>query len=401
MALGGKTVRNTTRLSIAALAAIALPLAAQAADQRVRVVRRAAAPVVAPFNWTGVYIGASGGQLRGGSDDWVSATPLFCNNPPLVNFVPFAGAAQVAAQALNTLPIGAELRFPNNVPGFENPTAVSGCYPLPARQGVDGNPITRFTVVTPGGLAPVLIASQGSIPTTAINNSLRAPLYGFQAGYNHQFLQRFVGGFEADFHFARGASDLNSLTGTQSIPVVATPNGPSFQGNSITSNFAASETMRYFGTLRARLGWLPWHPVLIYATGGLAYARITSTAVVTQTINGPCGGNGFPPFNFVFVYTCAVSPAFGESTHWRAGITYGGGIEVALGARWSIKGEYLYYKLGGNRTYDLTPLTATTNGATPFFTTGVTATTGNFNGSRWVVGINYNFGAPASTIERP
>jgi len=66
----------------------------------------------------------------------------------------------------------------------------------------------------------------------------------------------------------------------------------------------------------------------------------------------------------------------------------------------SIKGEYLYYKLG-NWTYDLTPLTATTNGATPFFATGVTATTRNFNGSRWVIGLNYNFGAPASAIDRP
>jgi outer membrane immunogenic protein len=165
----------------------------------------------------------------------------------------------------------------------------------------------------------------------------------------------------------------------------------------MATNFAASETMRYFGTLRARLGWLPWDPVLIYATGGLAYARITSTTVVTQTILGPCGGTtvGAVTTNG----TCAVSPAFGESTNLRAGITYGGGIEVALGARWSIKGEYLYYKLG-NWTYDVTPLTATTNGATPFFTTGVTATTRNFNGTRWVVGINYNFGAPASAIDR-
>jgi outer membrane immunogenic protein len=161
----------------------------------------------------------------------------------------------------------------------------------------------------------------------------------------------FVAGFEADFYVARGSSDLtlNSLTG---ISVV-----PGFPNNSIFTNFAASETMQYFGTLRARLGWLPWDPVLIYATGGLAYARITSTTVVTQTILGPCGGTtvGAVTTNG----TCAVSPAFGESTNWRAGITYGGGIEVALGARWSIKGEYLYYKLG-NWTYDVTPLTATT-----------------------------------------
>ena len=77
-------MRNTTFLSIASAAAIALPLAAQAADQAVPV--RRAAPVVQTFSWTGVYIGASGGQVRGGSDDWLSATPLTCNNPPLGNF---------------------------------------------------------------------------------------------------------------------------------------------------------------------------------------------------------------------------------------------------------------------------------------------------------------------------
>jgi opacity protein-like surface antigen len=134
---------------------------------------------------------------------------------------------------------------------------------------------------------------------------------------------------------------------------------------------------------------------------------ITSTTVVTQSILGPCGGSFFITSNPQDPTTfspptgnlCTVSPAFGESTNWRAGITYGGGVEIALGGRFSIKGEFLYYKLG-NWTYDLTPLTATTNGATPFFTTGVTATTRNFNGTRWVVGINYNFGAPDSAIDR-
>src|SRR5262249_40463096 len=181
----------------------------------------------------------------------------------------------------------------------------------------------------------------------------------------------------------------NGLT-VDGVPVTATFGGTS----TITTNFAASQEMRYFGTLRARLGWLPWDPVLIYATGGLAYARITSTTVVTQQILGTCGVPGTGAAG-----TCAISPAFGTSTNWRAGITYGGGIEVALGGGVSLKGEYLYYSFG-SWTYDLTPLTATTAGSIPFFTTGVTATTRNFNGSRWVVGLNYNFGAPDYALDR-
>lgn len=112
----GENVRNFIRLSIAA-AAIALPLAAQAAD--VGVARRTTtfAPV---FSWTGVYIGASGGQVRGGSDDWVSATPQFCNNPPLI--APFVTAASSAA--VNNL-LGTEIT------GGTGGTGVAGCYPTP------------------------------------------------------------------------------------------------------------------------------------------------------------------------------------------------------------------------------------------------------------------------------
>ena len=72
-------MRNTTLLSIASAAAIALPFAAQAADQAVPF-RRAAPVVVQTFNWTGVYIGAYGGQVTEGSNDHLSGQPLFCNS---------------------------------------------------------------------------------------------------------------------------------------------------------------------------------------------------------------------------------------------------------------------------------------------------------------------------------
>src|SRR5437870_670943 len=81
-----------------------------------------------------------------------------------------------------------------------------------------------------------------------------------------------------------------------------------------------------------------------------------------------------------------AAPARLDNRSRRAGVTAGGGVEVALGARWSIKGEYLYYNFG-NWSYDLTQNTVTSVPApgttAPFFTTGITATTRNFNGSRW------------------
>src|SRR6476660_1532796 len=116
-------MRNTALLSMAAAGAMVLPLAAQAADMPVR----RAAPVVETFSWTGVYIGASGGQLRGGSDDWVSATPLSCNNPPLS----FSGPSGPANNVSAIVASNAASFFGNEIASSTG-TGVGGCYPTPA-----------------------------------------------------------------------------------------------------------------------------------------------------------------------------------------------------------------------------------------------------------------------------
>ena len=81
---------------------MALPFAAQAAD--VGVARRTTTFTPA-FSWTGVYIGASGGQVRGGSQNWITGIPLTCNNSSVVGLsslsvdtlVPGTSAADLAA----------------------------------------------------------------------------------------------------------------------------------------------------------------------------------------------------------------------------------------------------------------------------------------------------------------
>src|SRR5262245_18561006 len=89
-------MRNIAVLSIALAGAIALPFAAQAAD--IGVARRTTmfAPV---FSWTGVYIGASGGQVRGAASNFVSGIPLTCNNPPFSVTGTGAGKATVTGPA--------------------------------------------------------------------------------------------------------------------------------------------------------------------------------------------------------------------------------------------------------------------------------------------------------------
>jgi opacity protein-like surface antigen len=146
--------------------------------------------------------------------------------------------------------------------------------------------------------------------------------------------------------------------------------------------------------------------VLIYATGGLAFGKVSSTSFLAQQwIAAPAVGGVFAN-----VGTCclAFNPTLQSADNWRAGVTFGGGIEVALGARLSIKGEYLYYNFG-NWTYDmpqvigtLIPPSITGSGGTgvPLSATAITATTRNFTGNRWVVGLNYNFGAPYEALDR-
>jgi outer membrane immunogenic protein len=353
-------MRNIARLILASAAAIALPLATQAADLPVR----RAAPVAAPFNWTGVYIGISAGEIRHGSDDHLVGTPLLCNPAAFPGSPQFTGLA-----------------FP--IP----PSCDNGA---------------------PGVGSPSLFAQVQSIPEV-VSVSGRSPMWGGQVGYNHQFY-RFVAGFEADFHATR--TDGTFTVAGAPTPVPWTPGGDSFvSANPLTccnytSQAFVEERMRQFGTLRARLGWLPWDPVLIYATAGLAYAHISSTALVQQQYNVKNNPGDIPALN-----SCCqiISPAFATSDNWRAGVTVGGGIEIALGARLSVKADYLYYKLG-NWTYDLTQLTAVNIGPSPFVdfnpvgatatVVAVNATTRNFNGSRWVVGLNYNFGAPDYALDR-
>jgi outer membrane immunogenic protein len=80
--------------------------------------------------------------------------------------------------------------------------------------------------------------------------------------------------------------------------------------------FACEVQLRYFGTLRGRLGYAMGQS-LPYITGGMAY-----------------GG------------TSVSSLFFGTTQNdTRIGWTAGGGIEHALQGGWSVKAEYLYYEL--------------------------------------------------------
>lgn len=223
------------------------------------------------------------------------------------------------------------------------------------------NPATGGCLPAPG---PVATASANAVPF--LDTNPQGGLVGLQLGYNRQFGQ-WVAGIETDISWTNiEGSDSQSIT----APVVGFPN------NSITGTATAEQRLEYFGTLRGRLGFLPLNSLLVYATGGLAYGRVTSDWTLTQTINGPCSG------------PCVVAPATSSAGSWRAGWTIGGGLEYAFAPRWSLKGEYLYYDLGSENFSSTINATA---GAAAFWTTAFNSSA-DFKGSIVRVGLNYKFG---------
>lgn len=122
-------------------------------------------------------------------------------------------------------------------------------------------------------------------------------------------------------------------------------------GNPVFFNASHTEhvdvTQRWFATARVRAGFTPWERVLIYATGGVAWANFQSnTAVAFAT--------GANPFATVFSGATHVGSASTNQVGWVAG----GGAEWALTNNWSVKAEYLYLRFDGF-SY-ASPLTAAT-----------------------------------------
>lgn len=138
-----------------------------------------------------------------------------------------------------------------------------------------------------------------------------APAGGFGGttfGYNWQFDPSWVVGVEADFAYGR-IQDSVDLAFRE--PFFAT---------------SLRSRLDYFGTVRGRIGWTSGN-LLIYGTGGFAWGHNE------LTLDVPLLGG--------------TSSLFDEHTH--TGWTAGGGFEWAVNRNWSIKAEYLYVDLSGER----------------------------------------------------
>jgi outer membrane immunogenic protein len=162
------------------------------------------------------------------------------------------------------------------------------------------------------------------LPANGDRTGSSGVLGGVQIGYNYQFRPTWVAGVEADFQFA-------SINGSGSTSYVG--------GLALSS---ASQDIQHFGTVRARLGYLATDSLMVYATGGFAYAQLNNAAAMTvapgATVNLIGGVGTSTNCGGAFPNTCFI----GSSNSLTPGWTAGGGLEYALGQNWSLKGEYLY-----------------------------------------------------------
>jgi opacity protein-like surface antigen len=122
-------------------------------------------------------------------------------------------------------------------------------------------------------------ASETGLPDTGVfaivasanyglNHDLTGAFGGAQAGYTWQ-VQNWVWGVEADIQGA----DIRGR-GTLTGAFVAQRDGaPALPGNFVT----ASEKIDYFGTTRLRAGFLATPALLVYGTGGLAWADVKTS----------------------------------------------------------------------------------------------------------------------------
>jgi outer membrane immunogenic protein len=164
------------------------------------------------------------------------------------------------------------------------------------------------------------------------NLDISGAVAGGQIGYNWQINANWLVGLETDL-------DWSGIKG-ESAPsnFILNSYGP--------AAFFATQEISWFGTLRARAGILPVNPLLIYATGGLAYGGVKESAFMPAPAFG-LGSNS----NGGFSYSCGTFSGqancfTGSANQIRAGWTLGAGGEYVVASNVTLRVEYLYVDLG-------------------------------------------------------
>lgn len=211
--------------------------------------------------------------------------------------------------------------------------------------------------------------SDGSVQDKSNPQASKQDIDGWQGGVQLGFNKQsgsFMFGVEGDATFGKNKKNwLDKETG-----------GSQF------SAYYGSDSIRTSGTVRARAGWAG-DKALVYLTGGLAIADtkhgLGCDGSITPAAIGRCHGDGSKNF-----YT--------EESKTRFGYVVGGGVEVALTERLSLKGEYNYQDYGTKGVSLTDPITGA-NPTNPAITYAPITTDRKFDISNHMakVGVNFRF----------
>jgi outer membrane immunogenic protein len=208
-------------------------------------------------------------------------------------------------------------------------------------------------------------ANGGSAPylSNSASGNGNGVMAGIEAGYSWQ-IDKTVLGIEADWQY------FNSKASTSNSAIAV----PTFIGGNFSGSSSVSTD--WYATFRGRAGYA-FGPALLYATGGIALANTKVSANATGSI---------PTDLFPLTLGPLGSMSASESAV-LVGYAVGGGLEYALGAGWSVKGEYLHMGFGTNG-YNLTGSLQAPSGLTGVIATRVDIKP-SFDIAR--VGVNYRF----------
>jgi outer membrane immunogenic protein len=188
--------------------------------------------------------------------------------------------------------------------------------------GAFGNKVTE----EPTGL----FSGFAGAPLLATSSNQSAFTGGGQIGYNWQF-DNLVVGLEGDFNYV-GFRDINvTVTG------LPTPFGSPSAPN-VFNYFHPAD--RFFGTLRARLGYTA-DRVLFYATGGVAFTGRSSHSGTATFTNA----QGVQFANFQGPSDSGI------------GFAVGGGVEYAWTNNWVVRAEYLFVDIDHHNVTLTDPVT--------------------------------------------
>jgi outer membrane immunogenic protein len=210
----------------------------------------------------------------------------------------------------------------------------TGCY---VGGNVGGTRAQNSAALSPGGLylnassatPPPNAAGGGDFPANvaALSNSYTVTNSGWEAGgqigCNGQWGAAVLG-LEGDWQWTNTATSADALYAA--FPDLGNPH---FTTASHTEH--VDVTQRWFATARVRAGFTPMERVLLYGTGGLAWANYESNTAVA-----------FGAVPFVGVYNGATH--VGSASSNQLGWVAGGGVEWAVTNNWSVKAEYLYLR---------------------------------------------------------